>query len=282
MNKLLPNSVAVILLLVGCTYETPEISYPTSKKIDFVETIHGYEIEDQYRWLEDFTSEESKEWVDRQNKFTKKFIGKNKFKKAISKDLSDTWETESISIPYKVKEKTFYYFNDGTWQQSKLMIKDCGDCEARVLLDPNTLSSDGTVSLGGTSVSNDASLLAYSISDGGSDWRIWKVIDIETGEHLPDTIEWAKFSGATWENDDSGFYYQKYDEPKDELLKDINTSPKLMFHKLGTPQSEDKIIYENPDKPRWGWGISVVKKNQISNFYQSQMVQMKEIDFMSN
>ena len=263
MNKLLPNSVAVILLLVGCSNETSEISYPTSKKIDFVETIHGYEIEDQYRWLEDFTSEESKEWVERQNKFTKKYIGKNKFKKAISKDLSNTLETESISIPYKVKEKTFYYFNDGTWQQSKLMIKDCEDCEARVLLDPNTLSSDGTVSLGGTSVSNDASLLAYSISDGGSDWRIWKVIDIETGEHLPDTIEWAKFSGATWENDDSGFYYQKYDEPKDELLKDINTSPKLMFHKLGTPQSEDKIVYENPDKPRWGWGISVVKESDI-------------------
>ena len=261
MNKLLPSSAAVILLLVGCTNEAPEISYPTSKKIDFVETIHGYEIEDRYRWLEDFTSEESKEWVERQNKFTKKYIGKNKFKKSISKDLSNTWETESISIPYKVKEKTFYYFNDGTWQQSKLMVKDCEDCKARVLLDPNTLSSDGTVSLGGTSVSNDASLLAYSISDGGSDWRIWKVIDIETGEHLPDTIEWAKFSGATWENDDSGFYYQKYDEPIDELLKDINTSPKLMFHKLGTSQSEDKIIYENPDKPRWGWGISVVKES---------------------
>ena len=261
MNKLLPSSAAVILLLVGCTNEAPEISYPTSKKIDFVETIHGYEIEDRYRWLEDFTSEESKEWVERQNKFTKKYIGKNKFKKAISKDLSNTLQTESISIPYKVKEKTFYYFNDGTWQQSKLMVKDCEDCKARVLLDPNTLSSDGTVSLGGTSVSNDASLLAYSISDGGSDWRIWKVIDIETGEHLPDTIEWAKFSGATWENDDSGFYYQKYNEPIDELLKDINTSPKLMFHKLGTSQSEDKIIYENPDKPRWGWGISVVKES---------------------
>ena len=263
MNKLLPRSVAVILLLVGCSNEPQEILYPTSKKIDFVETIHGYEIEDQYRWLEDFTSEESKEWVDRQNKFTKKFIGKNKFKKAISKNLSDIWETESISIPYKEKDKTFYYFNDGTWQQSKLMIKDCEDCEARVLLDPNTLSPDGTISLGGTSVSNDASLLAYSISDGGSDWRIWKVVDIQTGEHLPDKIEWAKFSGATWENDDSGFYYQKYDEPKDELLKDINTAPKLMFHKLGTSQSEDKIIYENPDKPRWGWGISVVKESDI-------------------
>ena len=263
MKKIKSLSLVICVFVISCSTEPKKITYPISKKVDFTETIHGYEIEDQYRWLEDFTSEDSKEWVDRQNKFTKKFIGKNKFKKTISKDLSDTWETESISIPYKVKEKTFYYFNDGTWQQSKLMIKDCGDCEARVLLDPNTLSSDGTVSLGGTSVSNDASLLAYSISDGGSDWRMWKVIDIETGEHLPDTIEWAKFSGATWENDDSGFYYQKYDQPKNELLKDINTSPKLMFHKLGTHQSEDQVVYENPGKPRLGWGISVVKESDI-------------------
>ena len=263
MKNLLPKNIAVVLLLASCSNEPKEISYPISKKVDFTEIIHGYEIEDQYRWLEDFTSEESKDWIDKQNNFTKQFIGKNKFKRAITKDLNNTWETESISIPYTIKEKTFYYFNDGSWQQSKLMIKDCKDCEARVLLDPNILSSDGTVSLGGTSVSNDASLLAYSISDGGSDWRVWKVIDIETGEHLPDTIEWAKFSGATWENDDSGFYYQKYDEPKEELLKDINTAPKLMFHKLGTPQSEDEIIYENPDKPRWGWSISIVKESDI-------------------
>ena len=263
MKNLLPKNVAVVLLLAGCSNEPTEISYPISKKVDFTEIIHEYEIEDQYRWLEDFTSEESKDWIDKQNQFTKQFIGKNKFKKAITKDLNNIWETESISIPYKVKEKTFYYFNDGSWQQSKLMIKDCNACEARVLLDPNILSSDGTVSLGGTNVSNDASLLAYSVSDGGSDWRTWKVIDIETGEHLTDTIEWAKFSGATWENDDSGFYYQKYDEPSNEALKDINTAPKLMFHKLGTSQSEDVVIYENPNKPRWGWGISVVDDSEI-------------------
>ena len=263
MKNLLPKNIAVVLLLASCSNEQKEISYPISKKVDFTEIIHGYEIEDQYRWLEDFTSEESKYWIDKQNQFTKQFIGKNKFKKAITKDLNNIWETESISIPYKVKEKTFYYFNDGSWQQSKLMIKDCNACEARVLLDPNILSSDGTVSLGGTNVSNDASLLAYSVSDGGSDWRTWKVIDIETGEHLTDTIEWAKFSGATWENDDSGFYYQKYDEPSNEALKDINTAPKLMFHKLGTSQSEDVVIYENPNKPRWGWGISVVDDSEI-------------------
>ena len=263
MKNLLPKNIAVILIFVSCSNEPKETSYPISKKVDFVETIHGYEIEDQYRWLEDFTSEESKIWVDEQNKFTQNFIGKNKYKKSIAKNLNSTWDTESISIPYKVEDKTFYYFNDGTWQQSKLMIKDCDECNARVLLDPNTLSDDGTISLGGASVSNDASMLAYSISDGGSDWRVWKVLDISSGKNLQDTIEWAKFSGAIWETDDSGFYYQKYDEPSNEALKDINTAPKLMFHKLGTSQSEDIIIYENPDKPRWGWGINVVKDSEI-------------------
>ncbi len=145
MNKLLSKSVALLLLLTGCSNEPSEISYPISKKIDFVETIHGYEIEDQYRWLEDFTSEESKDWINKQNQFTKQFIGKNKFKKVITKNLNNTWETESISIPYIVNDKTFYYFNDGSWQQSKLMIKDCEACDARVLLDPNACSTVGGV-----------------------------------------------------------------------------------------------------------------------------------------
>jgi prolyl oligopeptidase len=143
------------------------------------------------------------------------------------------------------------------------MIKECEDCEARVLLDPNKFSEDGTISLGGTSVSNNASLLAYSISDGGSDWRTWKVLNINTGEALPDEINWAKFSSASWENDDSGFYYQKYEEPKDELLREVNKAPKLMFHKLGTPQSEDQIIFENPNQPRWGWGINVLDDTEV-------------------
>lgn len=256
-------SLAAAIFLIGCSSQSNDFDYPESKKIDFVETIHGYEIEDSYRWLEEFTSDESKDWVERQNIFTQKFIGKNKFKNSIAKDLKNIWSGESISMPYKVNDKTFYYFNDGSWQQSKLMMKDCDECEARVLLDPNAFSEDGTVSLGGTSVSNNSLLLAYSISDGGSDWRSWKVLDIDSGKVLSDKIEWAKFSDASWENDDSGFYYQKYDEPKDELLKELNSSPKLMFHEIGTSQSEDKVIYENKDQPRWGWGISVVKDSKV-------------------
>ena len=256
-------SLTLLILIISCSSQDNELEYPESTKIDFSENLHGYQINDSYRWLEDFTSDESLDWVKRQNKFTQNFIKKNKYKKNISRYLETIWGNESISIPYKVEGRTFYYFNDGSFQQSKLMIKDCDRCDARVLLDPNTFSEDGTVSLGGTSISNNGTHIAYSISDGGSDWRIWKVMNIDTGNILEDEIRWAKFSGANWENDDSGFYYQKYKEPSGELLKELNESPKLMFHKIGTDQSEDKIIYENPNQPRWGWGISIVQDSDI-------------------
>ena len=261
MYKLCLN-IFLILIITSCSNQNTS-SYPETKKEEFTETIHGYEISDSYRWLEDFTSDDSLDWVKRQNKFTKTFISKNNYKKDIANYLEQIWENESISIPYKEEGKTFYYFNDGSFQQSKLMIKDCDKCDERVLIDPNTFSDDGTISLGGTSVNNSADMIAFSISDGGSDWRVWKVLDIETGEVLEDEIKWAKFSGASWENDDSGFFYQKYDEPQGELLKEVNESPKLMFHKIGTDQSEDYVVYENPDQPRWGWGISVIKDTNI-------------------
>ena len=256
------SNLFLLILLISCS-DQGSSEYPESKKEKFTEIIHGYEISDSYRWLEDFTSNDSIDWVNRQNKFTKRFINKNKYKRDIKNYLEQIWENESISIPYKIEDKTFYYFNDGTFQQSKLMIKDCEKCDERVLIDPNTFSNDGTISLGGTSINNSASLIAYSISDGGSDWRVWKVMNIETGEVLNDEIKWAKFSGASWENDDSGFFYQKYDEPNGELLKEINESPKLMFHKIGTNQSEDYVVYENPNQPRWGWGINVIKDTNI-------------------
>ena len=261
MYKLCLN-IFLILIITACSNQNTS-SYPETKKEEFTETIHGYEISDSYRWLEDFTSDDSLDWVKRQNKFTKTFISKNNYKKDIANYLEQIWENESISIPYKEEGKTFYYFNDGSFQQSKLMIKDCDKCDERVLIDPNTFSDDGTISLGGTSVNNSADMIAFSISDGGSDWRVWKVLDIETGEVLEDEIKWAKFSGASWENDDSGFFYQKYDEPKGEILKEVNESPKLMFHKIGTDQSEDYVVYENPDQPRWGWGINVIEDTNI-------------------
>ena len=250
-------------LLISCSKTQENMEYPDSKKTFFVEKIHGYEIEDSYRWLEDFTSPDSIQWVERQNQYTNNFIEKTSMKDSISDFLSGIWDSDSRSIPFKVSDKTFFYFNDGSWQQSKLMIKKCDDCEFEVLLDPNNFSDDGTVSLAGISISNDAKHMAYSISDGGSDWRTWKLLDIDNKEILEDEIVWSKFSTPVWENDNSGFYYQKYQEPEGELLKDVNSAPKLMFHRLGTKQEDDQIMYENADKPRWSWGISVVKDTDI-------------------
>ncbi len=250
-------------LLISCSKTQENMEYPDSKKTFFVEKIHGYEIEDSYRWLEDFTSPDSIQWVEKQNQYTNNFIEKTSMKDSISDFLSGIWDSDSRSIPFKVSDKTFFYFNDGSWQQSKLMIKKCDDCEFEVLLDPNNFSDDGTVSLAGISISNDAKHMAYSISDGGSDWRTWKLLDIDNKEILEDEIVWSKFSTPVWENDNSGFYYQKYQEPEGELLKDVNSAPKLMFHRLGTKQEDDQIMYENADKPRWSWGISVVKDTDI-------------------
>ena len=262
MYKNILNFIFLVTLF-SCSSSKESFEYPKSKKIDFKENLHGYEITDNYRWLEDFTSDESINWIKRQNEFTQKFIKKNKYKKSLENYLNKIWDSESISTPYKVKEKTLFYFNDGSFQQSKLMIQDCDACEPRVLIDPNLFSEDGTISLGGTSISNDATHIAYSISDGGSDWRTWKVMNIETGVVLEDELKWAKFSGASWENDDSGFYYRRYEEPDGELLKELNEAPKLMFHKIGTDQTEDELIYENPANPRWGFGITVIKDSEM-------------------
>ena len=253
----------IISFVLSCSNNNEDFTYPKSKKINFTEILHGVEISDPYRWLEDFTSAESIDWINRQNDFTENFIKKNKYKENLENYLNKIWENESISTPFVVNGKIFYYFNDGTFQQSKLMIKDCEECKARVLIDPNTFSDDGTISLSGISVSNNASHAAFAISDGGSDWRTWKIINIDTGEVLEDEIKWAKFSGATWESDDSGFYYRKYRKPDEELLIEINESPQLMFHKVGTDQSDDILIYENSDKPRWSFGISVLKDSDI-------------------
>ena len=251
-----------IIFLASCTMDKPDVNPPITEQDDLVETLHGVEVADPYRWLEDFTSDRAATWEQLQNDYTAQFIQQTKLKRAIKNDLEEIWDGESISTPYIQNGNTFYYYNEGEWQHSKLMMKSCiTDCAAEVLIDPNTFSEDGTFSLGGTSISPDGKLIAYAVSDGGSDWRTWYVMDIASRELLPDVIEWSKFSGAVWAKDNSGFYYQRYDTPEEELLVDINEQPKLMFHTLGTNQIDDTIIYENPAQPRWGWSISISENN---------------------
>ena len=251
-----------IIFLASCTMDKPDVNPPITEQDDLVEILHGVEVADPYRWLEDFTSDRAATWEKLQNDYTAQFIQQTKLKRAIKNDLEEIWDGESISTPYVQNGNTFYYYNEGEWQHSKLMMKSCiTDCAAEVLIDPNTFSEDGTFSLGGTSISPDGKLIAYAVSDGGSDWRTWYVMDIASRELLPDVIEWSKFSGAVWAKDNSGFYYQRYDTPEEELLVDINEQPKLMFHTLGTNQIDDTIIYENPAQPRWGWSISISENN---------------------
>ena len=250
----------LVFILNGCGEGIAEMNYPETKKLDLVENIFGQTIEDPYRWLEDFTSNESKEWVNQQNILTDRFLS-NPYQQKIKTGLEEIWVSDQISVPYKKGNKTFYFSNDGKKQQSVFMMKGCDDCEAQVLLDPNQFSDDGTISLGDVSVSPDGKKVAYSISDGGSDWRTWKVMDIETKEDLADTIEWSKFSYATWESDSSGFYYQKYEKP-DEALADVNRSPQLYFHRLSDNQREDKLIYRDEQNPDRSWSMSVPEEGK--------------------
>jgi prolyl oligopeptidase len=249
-------SLFILACLISCGAENNSMKYPITHKVDVKETIHGEVIEDPYRWLEDFTSDEVEEWVVAQNNFSNNFLSGNAFKDEISKTLEKIWVTDSMGLPFVRGGRTFYYFNNGNLQQNLLMFQECESCEAEILLDPNTFSKDGTISLSSASVSPDGKLLAYSISDGGSDWRTWYVLEIDTKTQLSDVIKWSKFSYATWESDSSGFYYQKYNEP-DEALADINKEPKLYFHVIGESQEADRIEYADPTKPDWSWDISI-------------------------
>lgn len=251
-----------IIYLTSCSGEKDSMKYPITKKENITETLYGQSIEDPYRWLEDFTSDESSAWVEAQNAFSDQKLTNNEFKDKIKSDLETIWVTDTMSMPYVRGDNTFYYFNDGSLQQNLLMIKDCESCEAATLLDPNLFSEDGTISLSSATVSPDGKYLAYSVSDGGSDWRTWNVLEIGTKKKTSDIINWSKFSNATWASDSTGFYYQRYAKPS-EALADINKGPKLYFHKIGTDQNEDTIEYEDNSHPNWSWDITVPKHNKF-------------------
>jgi prolyl oligopeptidase len=272
-------SLFILTCLISCGTENNSMKYPITHKVNVQETIHGEVIEDPYRWLEDFTSDEVGEWVTTQNNFSDNFLSGNTFKNKISRTLEEIWVTDTMGLPFVRSGRTFYYFNNGNLQQNLLMFRECEFCEAEVLLDPNTFSKDGTVSLSSASVSPDGRLLAYSTSDGGSDWRTWYVLDIDTKKKLSDVIQWSKFSYATWESDSSGFYYQKYDQPE-EALADINKEPKLYFHVIGEDQNADQIEYADSSKPDWSWDISVSKQGDFRLLSISEGTDEKNLLFI--
>jgi prolyl oligopeptidase len=228
----------------GSSDNTSKIDYPETKKVDTVNTYFGTEVYDPYRWLEDDRSEETEAWVKEQNKVTQAFLNKIPYREALNKRLTEIWNYERIGAPFEEGEYFYFYKNDGLQNQSVIYRYRKGENEesAEIFLDPNTFSEDGTTSLGGLSFSENGKVLAHSISEGGSDWRKIIISDVESKEVIEDTLIDVKFSGISWKGND-GFYYSSYDKPDGSQLSAKTDQHKLYYHKLGTPQSQDQLIY---------------------------------------
>jgi prolyl oligopeptidase len=237
------------------------LNYPPSHPDPTVVDIyHGQAVPDPYRWLEDLDSEQTRAWVEAQNRLTFDYLRRIPARQRLLERLTQLWNYEKYSQPFKEGGRYFYFKNDGLQNQSVLYTQESLEAEARVLLDPNTLSEDGTVALSGIAISRDGRYLAYGLSRSGSDWQEWKVRDIETGEDLPDHLRWIKFSGASWTPDGQGFFYSRYDEPPPgREYESANYFQKLYYHRLGTPQSEDLLVYHRPDQKEWGFAGGVTE-----------------------
>jgi prolyl oligopeptidase len=239
-------------------------SYPDPTVVDI---YHGQAVPDPYRWLEDLDSEQTRAWIEAQNHLTFNYLQQIPARQRIRERLTQLWNYEKYSQPFKEGGRYFYFKNDGLQNQSVLYTQESLEAEARVLLDPNTFSEDGTVALAGIAISRRDSgaehagrYLAYGLSRSGSDWQEWKVRDIETGEDLPDHLRWVKFSGASWTLDGQGFFYSRYDEPAPgSEYESANYFQKLYYHRLGTPQSEDVLVYHRPDQKEWGFAGGVTE-----------------------
>ena len=235
----------------------PTLTYPKPKTVDQVDDYHGVKVADPYRWLEDTDSADTKAWVEQENKITFGYLDQIAYRAAIRDRLLKLWNYERFTVPQQEGGRYFYEHNNGLQNQNVLLVAESLNAEPRELLDPNTLSSDGTVALSGRAFTNDGKLMAYGTAASGSDWMEWHVRDVATGKDLPDLIKWVKFSGASWTKDGKGFFYSRYDEPKGTALRDANYFQKLYYHKVGTEQTEDKLIYERPDNKELGFGGEV-------------------------
>lgn len=233
-----------------------QIQYPAAQKDGTVDEYFGTKVADPYRWLEDDRSEQTAAWVEAENKLTASYLDKIPFRKKLLERMRRLTDYKKVYAPRKRGGKYYAYRNDGLQNQAVLYVSDTPTGEGRVFLDPNKLSADGTVALKALSFSNDGKYAAYAISRSGSDWQEFYVIDVATGRTLDDHIQWAKFSGAAWHGD--GFYYSAYDAPQEgREFSNVNEVHKIYYHKVGTPQSEDVLFYQNPAYPKRFYDVSV-------------------------
>ncbi len=242
----------LILILLGFTTgaSAQRLNYPETRKERHADEYFGVTVSDPYRWMEEMNSDEVKDWVKKENEVTFAYLDKIPFRDKIRARLNEIWNYPKYGAPFKAGEYYFFYKNDGMQNQSVLYIQKGIDGTPEVFLDPNTFSSDGTVSISMISPSKDGKFFAYGISKAGSDWNEFFVMDVVTKTKLNDNLKWVKFSGASWHGD--GFYYNRYDAPEEgKELSSKNESQKIYFHKIGTDQSADELIWEDKEHPEF-------------------------------
>jgi prolyl oligopeptidase len=251
MKYLVYSILGILLLVSACNQEESQVvgNYPETKTIDHVDTYFGVEVADPYRWLEDDRSEETGAWVAAENKVTFAYLNNIPFRDKIKSRLEHLLDYERVYAPEKHGKYNYYYRNDGLQNQNVLYRQSIDAGSEEVFLDPNKFKEDGTISLASTSFTKDGSLMGYLISEGGSDWRKAIIINTETREIVGDTLKDIKFSGLSWQGNDE-FYYSSYDKPKGSELSEMTQEHKVYFHKLGTPQSDDKLIFGGENQIR--------------------------------
>ncbi|MBR8720073.1 Prolyl endopeptidase [Bacteroides pyogenes] len=256
------------VIVMSCTSQQKKIVYPETAKVDTVDVYFGTQVPDPYRWLENDTSAATAEWVKAQNEVTAEYLSRIPFRDKLLKRMTELADYEKIGTPFKKHGKYYFRKNDGLQNQSVYYVQDSLNGEPRVFLDPNKLSEDGTVALTGLYFSNDGKYTAYSISRSGSDWSEIFVMNTETGKLLDDHIQWAKFSGASWEKD--GFYYSAYDAPvKGKEFSNVNENHKIYYHKIGEPQSSDKLVYRNPAHPKRFYSAGTSEDERVLFLFES-------------
>ena len=265
MKKQLLMTMATVLLSTSASAQG--IQYPKADKDGTVDNYFGTEVADPYRWLEDDTSAKTAAWVEAENKITNAYLSKIPFRQKLLKRLTEVANYEKLSAPRKHHGRWYFYKNDGLQNQYVMYVMDQLGGTPRVFLDPNKLSTDGTVALKGVYFSNNGKYAAYTISRSGSDWQEFYVIDLKTGQLTTDHIEWAKFSGAAWQGD--GFYYSAYDAPtQGKEFSNVNEGMKIYYHKIGTPQSDDVLFYQNPAQPKRFYTVSVNEEETMMFLYE--------------
>ena len=254
--------------MAATTLMAQNIQYPKAVKDGTTDTYFGTVVADPYRWLENDTSAQTTAWVEAENQVTNAYLAKIPFRQKLLNRLTELANYEKLSAPRKRHGKWYFFKNDGLQNQSVMYVMDELGGTPRVFLDPNTLSTDGTVALQGVYFSHNGRWAAYSISRSGSDWQEFYVIDLKTGQLTNDHIEWAKFSSAEWCGD--GFYYSAYDAPeKGKEFSNVNETHKIYYHKIGTPQFQDVLFYQNPARPKCFYEVSVNEEETVMFLFES-------------